>query len=185
MACEFLSLSCWCVIYVINLTEQRYVCEWGRDGVMFMYAHAYDMALCCNTVWNAALGLWLVAQSLVYTLWTTLCLSQWQSVVLVTAYISSSQPRVHAPPGVHDFCVYEMKAFSITSKNVAEPTDHKIKNAKKWEVLMFPQKVPQSQKWREVLSCGNSQLDSNWSWSPWLTPLISVAYSAVNRSETN
>ena len=44
-----------------DLAEQWYVCvEWGRDGVMFICAHAYDVAFCANTVRNVALGLWLV-----------------------------------------------------------------------------------------------------------------------------
>ena len=31
--------------------------EWGRDGVMFMCARVYDVALCGNTIRNVALGL--------------------------------------------------------------------------------------------------------------------------------
>jgi len=46
-------------MFTINLAEQRYVCEWGRDGVMFMCAHLHDVAFCVNTVRNLALGLWL------------------------------------------------------------------------------------------------------------------------------
>ena len=38
----------------------RYGFKWGRDGVMFMCAHLYDVALCVNTVRNVALGIWLV-----------------------------------------------------------------------------------------------------------------------------
>ena len=59
--CKVLSLSCWwCVIFTINLALQKYVCERGRDGVTFMCAHVYNVALCCNTVRNVALGIWLV-----------------------------------------------------------------------------------------------------------------------------
>ena len=59
--CKVLSLSCWwCVIFTINLALQNYVCERGRDGVTFMCAHVYNVALCCNTVRNVALGIWLV-----------------------------------------------------------------------------------------------------------------------------
>ena len=45
--------------FTINLAEQRSVCvcERGRDGVMFMCAHMYDVALCGNTVKNVALSL--------------------------------------------------------------------------------------------------------------------------------
>jgi len=35
-------------------------CEWGRDGVMFMCAYVYDVALCGNTERKVAIGLWLV-----------------------------------------------------------------------------------------------------------------------------
>jgi len=45
------------VIFTRNLAEQRYACEWGRDGVLFVCTHVYDVALCCNTVRNVALGL--------------------------------------------------------------------------------------------------------------------------------
>jgi len=57
MACKVLSLSCWCVIFTINVAKQSYVCERGRDGVMFMCAHVYDAALCSNTIRNVAVGL--------------------------------------------------------------------------------------------------------------------------------
>ena len=57
---KILSLSCWCVIFTMNLAEQWYVCEWGRDGVMFMCVNVYDVTLCGNTVRSVALGLWLV-----------------------------------------------------------------------------------------------------------------------------
>jgi len=41
------------VIFTINLAEQRYVCESGRDGVMFICVHhVYDVAICSNTVGN-------------------------------------------------------------------------------------------------------------------------------------
>jgi len=66
MPCKFPSLSYRCVIFTINLAEQRHVGEWGRDGVMFMCAHVYDVALCGSTVRNVALGLWLVGRP-----WTT------------------------------------------------------------------------------------------------------------------
>jgi len=46
------------VIFPLNLAKQKYVCELGRDG--FMCPHVYDMALCCNTATNVALGLWVV-----------------------------------------------------------------------------------------------------------------------------
>jgi len=55
MPCEVLSLSCWCVIYTINLAKQRYVCEQGKDGVIFMCDHVYDVALCGNTIRNVTL----------------------------------------------------------------------------------------------------------------------------------
>jgi len=60
MSCKPLSLSCWCVIFTINLVEQRHVFEWRGDGVMFMCAHVFHVALCGNTIRNVALGLWLV-----------------------------------------------------------------------------------------------------------------------------
>jgi len=60
MACKVLLLSCWCVIFTINLAEQRYMCERGKDGVMSMCTHVYDVALCSNAVKNVVLGLWLV-----------------------------------------------------------------------------------------------------------------------------
>ena len=43
----------------INLAEQRYVCERGRDGLVFMCTHVYDvmMWLFGNAVRNVALGL--------------------------------------------------------------------------------------------------------------------------------
>jgi len=66
MPYKFPPLSYWCVIFTINLAEQRHVGEWGRDGVMFMCAHVYDVALCGSTVRNVALGLWLVGRP-----WTT------------------------------------------------------------------------------------------------------------------
>jgi len=50
MAGKFLSLSCWYVLFTVNLAEQRYVCEPGRDGVMFMCDHVYDVAFCGNTI---------------------------------------------------------------------------------------------------------------------------------------
>ena len=48
------------MIFTINLAEQMYVCERGRDGVMFMCAHVYDVALCGKTARNGALDLRLV-----------------------------------------------------------------------------------------------------------------------------
>jgi len=45
------------VIFTINVAKQSYVCERGRDGVMFMCAHVYDAALCSNTIRNVAVGL--------------------------------------------------------------------------------------------------------------------------------
>ena len=45
------------MIFTINLAERRYVFERLRDGVMFMCAHVYDVALGGNTVRNVALGL--------------------------------------------------------------------------------------------------------------------------------
>jgi len=54
MACKVLSLSCWYVIFAINVSEQRYVLELGRDGVMFVCIHVYDVALCGNTIRNMA-----------------------------------------------------------------------------------------------------------------------------------
>jgi len=44
----------------INVAEQRYVFAWGRDGVMFMCTHVYDVTLCGNTIRNVAVGLRLV-----------------------------------------------------------------------------------------------------------------------------
>ena len=38
------------VIFTINLAEQRYVCERGSDGVMFMCPHVYAVALCGRDV---------------------------------------------------------------------------------------------------------------------------------------
>ena len=32
------------------------MCEAGRDGVLFMCARVHDMAPCCNTVGNEAIG---------------------------------------------------------------------------------------------------------------------------------
>ena len=43
------------MIFIINLAEQRSVCV--RDGVMFMCAHVYDVALFSNIVKNVALSL--------------------------------------------------------------------------------------------------------------------------------
>ena len=44
--------------FTINLAEQRYVLMCVRGGVMFMRSiyRVYDVALCRNTVRNAALG---------------------------------------------------------------------------------------------------------------------------------
>ena len=54
---------CWCMIFtIINLAEKRYVCEWGRDGVMFMCARVYHVVLCGYTLRNVSLGLWQVGQ---------------------------------------------------------------------------------------------------------------------------
>ena len=36
------------------------MCERGKDGVMSMCTHVYDVALCSNAVKNVVLGLWLV-----------------------------------------------------------------------------------------------------------------------------
>ena len=47
----------WCLIFTINVAEQRYVFERGTDRVMFMCAHVYDAALCGNTIRNVAVGL--------------------------------------------------------------------------------------------------------------------------------
>jgi len=61
-AFKILSLACRRVIFTIHLAKQRLdVCEWGRDGVMFMCAHVfvYDVALCGNTIRNVALVLWI------------------------------------------------------------------------------------------------------------------------------
>jgi len=49
MACKFI-IMCVCDIYN-KLAEQRYVCEWDRDGVMFMCAHVYDVAHGLLTSW--------------------------------------------------------------------------------------------------------------------------------------
>jgi len=49
-----------CDIYNKSSWPKVCVCEWGRDGVMFMCAQVYNAALCSSTVRNAALGLWLV-----------------------------------------------------------------------------------------------------------------------------
>ena len=50
------------MIFTINLAKQRFVCEWGTDGMIFMCDNVYDVALWGNTVRNVALGLWLVGQ---------------------------------------------------------------------------------------------------------------------------
>jgi len=49
----------------------------GRDGVMFMRAHVYDMTLCGNIVRNVALGLGLVGhfcyRAILNKLWSKSC----------------------------------------------------------------------------------------------------------------
>jgi len=63
MPCKILLLSCWwCVIFTINLAKQKHVREWGRDG-SYVHVSMYnvrDVVVCCNTVRNVALALWLV-----------------------------------------------------------------------------------------------------------------------------
>ena len=55
MVCKVLSLSCWCVIFTMNLAEQRYVFERARDRVMSVCTHhVYDVAICGNTAGNVA-----------------------------------------------------------------------------------------------------------------------------------
>jgi len=41
-----LSLSCWCVIFTINLAEQTYVFEWWSDGEMGWLVHVCPCAWC-------------------------------------------------------------------------------------------------------------------------------------------
>jgi len=45
------------VIDIYNKSSLAKVCEQGRDGLMFMYAHVHDEALCGNTVRNVTLDL--------------------------------------------------------------------------------------------------------------------------------
>jgi len=52
MVCDIYNKSGW--------AKAQYLCGWGTDVVMFMYAHEYDVALCGDTIRNVALGLWVV-----------------------------------------------------------------------------------------------------------------------------
>jgi len=66
-----------CVI-TMNLAEQRYVFEWGREGVTFIFARVYDASVFGNTtqeLWRLVPD-WLAGHLFAY------CIERWATIIL-------------------------------------------------------------------------------------------------------